>query len=604
MTLAVSVAAAQPRHGLSAFGDLKYGPDFKHFDYANPDAPKGGEVRLRDLGSFDNLNPFILKGIRLRGVGAIAISGLPYDSLMTPATDEPDAMYGLVAESADVAPDRSWVAFTMRSEARFHDGTPLTAEDVAFSFEILKSKGAPSFRIVLRDVESAVAEAPDKVRFTFRSGAVTRDLPLIVAGLPILSQAYYATREFDKTTLDPPLGSGPYRITRADQGRSIVYERVADYWAKDLPVNRGRFNYGTIRFDFYRDRNIAMEAFKAGEYDFREEFTSKMWATAYEFPAIEQGLVKRESIPDDSPASRQFFVLNQRRETFKDRRVRAAFDRAFDFEWTNKNIFYGLYARTKSLFQNTTMAARTLPTPAELKLLEPYRDSLPGEVFTSVFDPPATDGSGNNRRNLRAAQKLLREAGYSVTEGKLTDASGQPVTLEFLTFSPTFERVYAPHLHNLKRLGIEATIRIVDSAQYANRMQQFDFDVTTAAFGTSATPGVGERNFWGSESARSPGSINYAGIMDPVVDALVEKIADAPDRESLETAARALDRVLLWNRYVIPQWFNAAHNVAYWDKFARPAVTPKYDNNFGFLDTWWIDAGKATALEARRAAGK
>lgn len=603
MTLAVSVAAAEPRHGLSAFGNLKYAADFHHFDYVNPDAPKGGEVRLRDLRSFDNLNPFILKGIRLRGVGAVAIAGLPYDTLMTSASDEPDAMYGLVAESAVVAPDRSWVMFTMRPNARFHDGTPLTAEDVAFSFETLKSKGAPRFRIVLRDVESAVAETAHKVRFTFRQGAVTRDLPLIVAGIPILSKAYYATREFDKTTLDPPLGSGPYRITRADQGHTIVYERVADYWAKDLPVNRGRYNYGTIRFEFYRDRNIALEAFKAGEYDFREEFTSKMWATAYDFPAMEQGLVKRESIPDDSPAGRQFFALNLRRAKFKDWRVRAAFDHAFDFEWTNKNIFYGLYARTKSLFQNTTMAARSLPTPAELSLLEPFRDSLPGEVFTSIFDPPSTDGSGNNRRNLRAGQKLLREAEFTIEDGKLTDPSGQSVTIEFLMFSPTFERVYAPLVRNLKRLGIEAKIRIVDSAQYANRMQAFDFDVTTHAFGTSATPGVGERNFWGSESARSPGSINYAGIMDPVVDALVEKIADAPDRESLETAARALDRVLLWNHYVIPQWFNAAHNVAYWDKFARPAVTPKYDNSFGFLDTWWIDPAKAAALEDRRTAG-
>ena len=601
---AAGAALAEPRHGLSSFGDLKYPPDFPHFDYVDPEAPKGGEVRLRDLGSFDNLNPFILKGIRLRGTGAVAISELPFDTLMTSAGDEPDAVYGLVAESADVAPDRSGVSFRLRPEARFNDGSPLTAEDVVFSFETLKSKGAPSFRIVLRDVESAVAEGPHQVRFAFREGAVTRDLPLTVAGIPILSRAYYETREFDRTTLDPPLGSGPYRIVRADQGRTIVYERVADYWARDLPVNRGRFNYGTIRFDFYRDRNIALEAFKAGEYDFREEFTSKMWATAYDFPAVRDGLVKRESIPDESPANRQFFVLNQRREIFRDPRVRAAFDLAFDFEWTNRNIFYGLYTRTKSLYQNTPMAARGLPDPGEVALLEPYRDGLPAEAFTMVFEPPATDGSGNVRRNLRAAQRLLGEAGYAVKDGTLRSPSGQPVRIEFLTFSPTFERVYAPHVRNLERLGIEAAIRIVDSAQYANRMQEFDFDVTTAAFGTSPTPGVGERNFWGSEAARSPGSINYAGIADPAVDALIEKIADAPDRGALETAARALDRVLLWNRYVIPQWFNPAHNVAYWDKFERPGTAPKYDNNFGFLDTWWIDPGKAADLEARRAANR
>ena len=600
--MATGAAVAEPRHGLSSFGDLKYPPDFPHFDYVNPDAPKGGEVRLRDLGSFDNLNPFILKGIKLRGVGATALAGLPFDTLMTPAGDEPDAVYGLVAESAEVAPDRSWVSFRLRPEARFNDGSPLTAEDVVFSFETLKARGEPSFRIVLRDVESATAEGRHRVRFAFREGAVTRDLPLTVAGLPILSRAWYETREFDRTTLDPPLGSGPYRIVRADQGRTIVYERVADYWARDLPVNRGRFNYGVIRFDFYRDRNIALEAFKAGEYDFREEFTSKMWATAYDFPAIGEGLVKRESIPDESPANRQFFVLNQRRGIFGDRRVRAAFDLAFDFEWTNRNIFYGLYARTRSLYQNTPMAARDLPTPGEVALLGPYRDRLPAEVFTRVFEPPATDGSGTARRNLRAARKLLREAGYAVRDGKLRDPSGRPVSMEFLTFSPTFERVYAPLVRNLGRLGIAATIRIVDSAQYANRMQEFDFDVTTAAFGTAPTPGVGERNFWGSEAARSPGGLNYAGIADPVVDALIEEIADAPDRGSLETAARALDRVLLWSRHVVPQWFNANHNIAYWDKFARPGTAPRYDGGFGFLDTWWIDPDKAAALEARRAA--
>ncbi len=599
--MAAGAAGVEPRHGLSSFGDLKYLPDFPHFDYVNPDAPKGGEVRLRDIGSFDNLNPFILKGIKLRGVGATALAGLPFDTLMTPAGDESDAVYGLVAESAEVAPDRSWVSFRLRPEARFNDGSPLTAEDVVFSFETLKARGEPSFRIVLRDVESATAEGLHRVRFAFRQGAVTRDLPLTVAGLPILSRAWYETRAFDRTTLDPPLGSGPYRIVRADQGRTIVYERVADYWARDLPVNRGRFNYGVVRFDFYRDRNIALEAFKAGEYDFREEFTSKMWATAYDFPAVEEGLVKRESIPDESPANRQFFVLNQRRGIFGDRRVRAAFDLAFDFEWTNRNIFYGLYARTRSLYQNTPMAARDLPTPGEVALLGPYRDRLPAEVFTRVFEPPATDGSGKARRNLRAARKLLREAGYAVRDGKLRDPSGRPVSMEFLTFSPTFERVYAPLVRNLGRLGIAATIRIVDSAQYANRMQEFDFDVTTAAFGTAPTPGVGERNFWGSEAARSPGGLNYAGIADPVVDALIEKIADAPDRGSLETAARALDRVLLWNRHVVPQWFNANHNIAYWDKFARPGIAPRYDGGFGFLDTWWIDPDKAAALEARRA---
>ena len=589
---------------MSAFGDLKYPADFPHFDYVNPNAPKGGEFRLHSIGTFDNLNPFVLKGTRLRGDAAIALSGLPYDSLMVRALDEPDAMYGLVANRVEIAPDRSWVAFTMRPEARFNDGSPLTAEDVVFSYEILISKGAPQYRVILRDVESAVVESTYKVRFSFTKDAAKRDLPLTVAGIPIFSKAYYATRDFSKTTLEPPLGSGPYRITRVDQGRSLVYERVDNYWAKGLPVNRGRYNFETIRFDFYRDRNVAMEAFKAGEYDFREEYTSKTWATAYEFPAIARGLVKRVSLPDESPASRQYFVLNQRREFFKDWRVRAALNHAFDFEWTNKNIFYGLYARTESLFQNTPMAAREIPTPDEAALLEPYRDQLPQEIFTQVYEQPNTDGSGNNRHNLRIAKQLLTEAGYAIKDGKLAGQNGEPVTLEYLTFSPTFERVIAPLNRNLKRLGIEATIRIVDTAQYTNRLHQFDFDLTMAAFGTVATPGIGERALWGSDVANSPGTINYAGIADPVVDALIEKIGNAADRPSLETAARALDRVLLWNLYVIPAWFNDSNNIAYWDKFAGPGKAAKYDPYFGYLDTWWIDSAKAKTLETRRAAGK
>ena len=599
-----TVAWAEPRHGMSAFGDLKYPVDFAHFDYVNPDAPKGGEFRLHSIGTFDNLNPFVLKGTRLRGDAAIALSGLPYDSLMVRALDEPDAMYGLVANRVEIAPDRSWVAFTMRPEARFNDGSPLTAEDVVFSYEILISKGAPQYRVILRDVESAVVESTHKVRFSFTKNAAKRDLPLTVASIPIFSKAYYATRDFSKTTLDPPLGSGPYRITRVDQGRSLVYERVDDYWAKDLPVNRGRYNFVTIRFDFYRDRNVAMEAFKAGEYDFREEYTSKTWATAYEFPAIEQGLVQRVSLPDESPASRQYFVLNQRREFFKDWRVRAALNHAFDFEWTNKNIFYGLYARTESLFQNTPMAARELPTPDEAALLEPYRDQLRQEIFTQVYEQPKTDGSGNNRHNLRIAKQLLTEAGYTIRDGKLTRSNGQPVTLEYLTFSPGFERVIAPLNRNLKRLGIEATIRIVDTAQYTNRLHEFDFDLTMAAFGTVATPGIGERALWGSDVANSPGTINYAGIADPVVDALIEKIGNAADRPSLEAAARALDRVLLWNLYVIPAWFNDSNNIAYWDKFTGPGKAAKYDPYFGYLDTWWVDSAKAKTLETRRASTK
>jgi microcin C transport system substrate-binding protein len=592
--ISASGALAEPSHGLSIFGDLKYGPDFKHFDYVNPNAPRGGEVRQRDIGTFDNLNPFIIKGTKLRGRGAIA-QRLPYDTLMVAAADEADALYGLVAKTVEVGPGRQWVEFKLRSAARFHDGSPLTADDIVFSFNILKTEGTPSFRINLADVIKVEALAPDTVRYTFRKGAVTRDLPSIVAGLPILSKAYYASVEFNRTTVVPPLTSGPYRIGLVDQGRTLTYERVKDYWARDLPVNVGRYNFDKLTFVFFRDRTIALQAFKAGGYDFREEFTSKSWATAYRFPAVEKDWVKVESIPNLAPAARQYFVLNLRRDKFKDARVREAFGLAFDFDWTNKNLFYGLYARTVSIFQNSTMAARTLPDEAEKKLLAPYKDKLPPRLWTTVYQPP---GEGQSlRTNLRAAKKLLAAAGWTIREGKLVNAEGDHMTIEFLTFSPVFERILAPIVRNLKRLGITASIRITDTSQYTNRMQTFDFDVTTTAFGPSVTPGISERNYWGSKAAASPGSLNYSGISDPVVDALLESIALAKSRDELMLAARALDRVLLWNNYFILQWYNATHNIAYWDRFARPEVKPTY--SLGFTDTWWIDPARRDALAVK-----
>jgi len=584
-------AGAEARHGLSIFGDLKYPAGFKHFDYVNPNAPKGGEVRLRDIGSFDNLNPFIIKGLRLRGMGAVALN-LPYDSLMAAAADEPDAMYGLVAETVEVGPNRRWVAFKLRPEARFHDGSQITAGDIIFSFNTLKTDGRPSYRINLADVVKVEATARDRVRYTFREGAVTRDLPSIVAGLPILSKAYYSKVAFNKTTITPPLGSGPYRITEVDQGRTLTYARVKDYWARDLPVNAGRYNFDRLTFVFFRDRSIALEAFKSGNYDFREEFTSKSWATGYDFPAVANKWVRLESIANLAPAPRQYFALNLRRDKFKDARVREALGMAFDFNWTNKNLFYGLYDRTLSMFQNSSMAARALPDAAEKKLLEPFKDKLPARLWTQVYQPP---GEGKPlRANLRAAKKLLTAAGWTVKGGNLVDASGEAMTIEFLTYSPSFERILAPIVRNLKRLGIAATIRIIHPSEYTNRKLSFDFDVATEAFGTSPTPGVSERNFWGSEAAASPGSLNYSGISDPVVDALLEGIAEAKTRDDLTLAARALDRVLLWKHYIIPQWFKAVHTVAYWDRFARPKVKATY--GLGFMDTWWIDTARRDAL--------
>jgi microcin C transport system substrate-binding protein len=591
-------ASAEPQHGISTFGDLKYSAGFEHFDYVNPDAPKGGVLRLAGgEGTFDTVNPFTLKGIRFRG-DAGSVMSLPYESLMTGGADEPDTLYGLVAGTADLAADRTSITFTLRPEARWHDGSPITVDDVVFTFNALKTDpGAfPGFRIILRDVISVEAIGTRQVRYSFDPDAVAlRDLPNTVAGMPILSREYFADREFGETTFEPPLGSGPYRIADVSPGRSIVLERVSDYWAADLGVNRGRFNFGQIRLEFYRDRDVQHEAFKSGEFDFHEEFTSRIWATGYDFPAIRDGRVIKEAVPNRGPASRQYFVLNLRKPKFQDRRVRQAINHTFDFEWTNTNLFYSVYQRSGSIYQNTDMAATAPPTPAELELLAPFRDKLPPEVFGEGYRQPASDGSGNNRRNLRRAQQLFAEAGWTVQDGQLKNADGEVMSIEFLTFSPSFERVFAPIVQNLKRIGVDATIRVVDSSQYTQRVDQTrDFDVTTAAFGVPATPGVGERGFWNSDFADQPGSNNDAGVKDPVVDDLVERLASAKDRESLTTAARALDRVLLWNQYIIPQWYRSTYTIAYWDMFGRPETVPTY--SLGFLDTWWIDPDKGTRL--------
>ena len=585
---------AEPGYGLSIFGDLKYGPDFTHFQYADPGAPKGGEVRLADYGSFDNLNPFIIKGIQLRGVGATAML-LPFESLMAAAQDEPDSLYGLVAASVEVAPDLSWAEFTLRPEACWHDGSAITAADVVFSFYILKEQGQPFFRLSYRDIVKVEAMAANIVRFEF-AAEVTRDLPLLAASMPILSEAYFTANEFDRTTLTPPLGSGPYRVVQVDQGRSLVYERVEDYWGADLPVNRGRYNFDRVRFDFYRDRTVAFEAFKSGDFDFHEEFTSKTWATGYDFPGVHDGVVKREALPDASPSGTQAFYLNTRRDKFSDRRVREALAYAFDFEWTNKNLFHGLYQRTTSMFENSDLRARGLPPEAELALLEDYRDQIPAEVLTTTYQPPVTDGSGNIRRHLLTARQLLEAAGWRIVGGRLLSDHGAQMEIEFLTDSPSFERIIAPFVRNLERLGIAARIRLVDSAQYTNRVQTYDFDIVTARFNLPRTPGVEQRNFWSAAAADSPGGLNYAGVKNLVVDALIERLGAVGSRAELKAAVGALDRVLMWNHYTVPQWFKASHFIAYWDKFGRPGAKPEYD--LGFLDTWWIDAGKEAALAA------
>jgi microcin C transport system substrate-binding protein len=589
--LGAQATADGPTHGLSAFGDLEYAAGFKHFKWVNPDAPRGGRVAMigtSALTTFDSFNPFILKGDAAQGLGNL------FDTLMTPSLDEPDAVYGLVAHSAELAPDRSSVTFHMRPEARFADGSQLTSADVVFTFDILKQKGHPAIRSQLREVAKAEAIDAHTVRFSF-SVTMSRDLPLVVAGLPILSKAYYATREFDRTTLEPPLGSGPYRIGDYKVGTFVSYRRRNDYWGTNLPVNRGRNNFDELRYDYFRDRSAGLLALQAGELDLREEFTARDWMTGYEIPAVKAGRLLKLTSPDRTPSGAQGFFLNTRRPKLADVRVRKALDYAFDFEFTNKAIFYGLYTRTESFFENSTMKAQGKPSAAELALLEPFRDRLPPEVFDEPYRPPVSDGSGTDRKLLRVADKLLKDAGWQINkDSKRTNAKGEVLDLEFLIVDPTSERVLAGYVANLKSLGLSVSIRRADPAQYERRVKAFDFDVITTRYTLRLTPGVELRNYWSSEAAKTEGSANRAGISDPVVDALIAKVIEARSREELEVATRALDRVLRAGHYWVPQWYKPAHHIAHWDKYSRPAKQPRYDRG---IDSWWYDAAKAAKLK-------
>ena len=585
-------AAQETVHGLSLFGDLKYGPDFAHFDYVEPNAPKGGMLYLATVGTFSTLNPFTLKGVSAAG------AGFPFESLLEGAADEPDAAYGLVAAEVALAPDRRSVRFLLRPEARWHDGTPVTAADVAFSFEILTTEGAPSFATQLAGVDRVETSGDREVAFHLVDPD-NRKLPLIVGGMPIVSEAYFRGRSFGKTTLEPPLGSGPYRVGKVDAGRFIGFERVAEYWGAALPVMTGRYNFDTIAIDYYRDRTVLVEALKAGEYDFHEEFTSKVWATQYDIPAVEEGWLVKDVLPDNTPSGVQAFFINTRLPKFQDRRVREALSYVFDFGWLNKNQFFGIYDRMASYFENSDLAARGLPSEAELAILEPYRGAVPEEVFTTEFAPPSTDGSGNNRQNLRSAQALLREAGWITRDGALVnEATGEPMTIEFLYFEPTFERIYAVFARSLERLGVGVTLRLVDSASYEERMKSHDFEITTLRFVFNLSPGAELNANFATATADQVGSSNAAGIKDPVVDALIAEVVGATDRATLVAAARALDRVLLRGHYMIPQWYKGAHHLVYWDKFGRPALKPRYAR--GVIDTWWVDREKDDALRAYR----
>ena len=596
LALTASSEASEHKHGLSAFGDLAYPADFDHFKYADPNAPKGGTFSLVGWGgvaTFNSLNNYILKGDAAQGLELL------FDTLMTPAADEPDAVYGLVAESAEVADDKMSATFYLRPDAKFADASPLTAGDVVYSFEALKTKGHPIYHQMLEDVVKAEALDPHTVRYTFK-GELVRDLPLTVAGLPILSKAYYATHPFDQTTLDPPLGSGPYVVDSLAQGRTITYRRNPDYWAKDLPVNRGRWNFDKIRFEYFRDRTAGMEAFKAGAYDFREEFTSKVWATEYDFPAIRDGRVKKEVLPDETPSGTQGFFLNTRRDALKDPRVRKALDLAFDFEWTNRNVFYGLYTRTVSFFENSPMKAGGMPSDAERALLTNLGVLVSDEAVGPAYVPAKSDGSGQDRNILVEAGTLLDEAGWTIKNGVRVNDKGEPLKLEILFFEDVFQRLVTPYVKNLKLLGIDAHMRMVDPAQYQQRLKSFDFDITTERYQMRNTPGVELRSYFGSQPAKMSGSLNLAGISDTAVDVLIERVIAAKSRDELNTAARALDRVLRAGHYWVPHWYKPSFNVAYWDKFSRPAVKPRFDR--GILDTWWYDEAKAAKLTRKVAA--
>ena len=578
-------------HAISMFDSEipRYPADFRHFDYVNPDAPKGGSLRLASQGSFDSFHPFIPKGN--------AVSTGAVETLLITSADEPFTGYGLIAEQVEWPRDRAWVIFHIRPEARWHDGTPITAEDVAWSFETLVSQGNPQYRFYYGAVASVEALDAARVRFTF-SESDNRELPLIVGQLPILPKHYWATRDFAATTLDPPLGSGPYQITDFEAGRFTVRQRVENYWGKDLAVRQGLNNFDAIRTVFFRDATPIRLALKAGDIDFRLENQAKAWAEDYNVAVVENGWLKKDLVPHRMPTGMQAFVMNTRREQFADPRVREALTLAFDFEWTNRNLFNGQYTRTGSYFSNSDLAARGKPQGEELAVLEPFRGKVPDSVFGDAYTPPVTDGSGWLRDNLRRANMLLKDAGWVVKDLRLVNAAtGQPFRFEILLVTPAFERIALPYVRNLKRLGIEAKVRLVDENQYINRFRQFDFDMMVWVWGQSETPGNEQYEYWSQAAADSEGSRNLAGVRDPVVDELIALMLRSESREQLNQRTRALDRVLLWGHYVVPHWHIRADRVLYWDKFGMPKMPVRTGV---MTDRWWFDAERAATLEQDR----
>lgn len=595
MALAFQTALAGPRYALTLYDEpAKYPENFTHFDYVNPDAPKGGKLRMASFSSFDSLNPFIGKGVSAPQLSLI------YDTLTVQSLDEPFTEYGLLAEKIEKDPDNHFVRFYMNPKARFHDGEPVTAEDVAFTFRTLLEKGDPMYRSYYGDVKDVVVESPLQVRFDFKHGN-NRELPLILGQLVVLPEHWWRERDFTRSGLEPPLSSGPYRILKVEPGRAIHYERVQDWWAKDLPVNKGMYNFDLITVDAYRDMAVALEAFKAGQFDVNQEYSAKDWAMGYDSPPLRDGRILKVEIPNHNPVGMQAFTFNLRRPLFQDRRVRQAIGLLFDFEWSNKQLFFNSYKRTHSFFENSEMAAHQPPNEAELALLEPLRAKVPDEVFDQVFRNPVNDGSGIIREQRRKAYQLLQEAGYRIENNKMVDADGKPLAFEFLMFQANMERVLLPFKRNLAELGIDMQIRRVDITQFVNRLRSRDFDMTSNIWSQSNSPGNEQREYWHSSSSDNPGSRNFIGLKDPAIDALVESLIAADSRQELIDSARALDRVLSWGYYVIPNYYADTWRVAYWNRLGRPAIAPLYD--YGLM-TWWQERDQAIARPSDGAASQ
>ena len=582
-------------HAIAMHGEPKYNNSFKNVDYVSSKSSIGGKVVYSSTGSYDTFNPFTLKGTPVAGISNL------FETLTTSSSDEAFTEYGLLAETIEWPDDRSWVAFNLRKEAKWHDGKSVTPEDVIWTFNTLKEKGHPFYKYYYGDVVEVIKESSSKVRFNFK-GNRNLELPLIVGQLPVLPKHYWESRNFEETTFEIPVGSGPYKIISLDAGRAITYELDKNYWGADIPIKKGTDNFGIIKYEYYKDRNIEREAFKSGEIDFFSENSSKEWATSYEIPAVEKELIIKELIEHENPQGMQAFAFNTSKNLFKNKKVREALSYAFDFEWTNANLFYGAYKRTNSFFENSELASSGIPEGKELGILKDfagiYEQYFPQELFLSEYNPPITNGSGFIRKELSKATSLLKDAGWEIIDGKLKNKeTGLIFEFEILLVSPAFERIVLPFKDNLQKLGIVVTVRTVDSAQYQQRLETFDFDMVVSSFRQSLSPGNEQRDFWGSDAADTNGSRNIIGIKNDAIDALIEKVISAKNREDLIISTRALDRVLLWNHYVIPQWHISAYRVLYWDIFNKPMIKPKYSLG---TNTWWIDSNKSNTIDERK----